>query len=69
MLAKTWLQNARSIMDKIEETQLENIQQALRSWLIRLKPIVGYIHLVAVMLRFQLKKCIPALADLWVFIR
>jgi uncharacterized phosphosugar-binding protein len=28
MLAKTWLQNARSIMDKIEETQLEKIQQA-----------------------------------------
>ncbi len=28
MLAKTWLQNARSIMDKIEDTQLENIQQA-----------------------------------------
>src|SRR5947207_13233116 len=28
MLAKTWLQNARSIMDKIEETQLGNIQKA-----------------------------------------
>src|ERR1043165_7642027 len=28
MLAKTWLQQARSIMDKIEETQLENIQKA-----------------------------------------
>ena len=28
MLAKTWLQNARSIMDKIEETQMERIQQA-----------------------------------------
>ena len=28
MLAKTWLQNARSIMDKIEETQLDNIQKA-----------------------------------------
>src|SRR5678815_1606231 len=28
MLAKTWLQNARSIMDKIEDTQLEKIQQA-----------------------------------------
>src|SRR5580765_3790519 len=28
MLAKTWLQNARSIMDKIENTQLENIQRA-----------------------------------------
>ena len=28
MLAKTWLQNARSIMDKIEETQMEKIQQA-----------------------------------------
>src|SRR5215217_3600547 len=28
MLAKIWLQNARSIMDKIEDTQLENIQQA-----------------------------------------
>jgi len=28
MLAKTWLQNARSIMDKIENTQLENIQNA-----------------------------------------
>src|SRR6188508_2969532 len=27
MLAKTWLQNARSIMDKIEETQMEKIQQ------------------------------------------
>ena len=24
MLAKKWLENARSIMDKIEETQLEN---------------------------------------------
>src|SRR6185369_16204808 len=28
MLAKTWLKNARSIMDKIEETQMEKIQQA-----------------------------------------
>ena len=28
MLAKTWLQNARSIMDNIEETQMEKIQQA-----------------------------------------
>ncbi len=28
MLAKQWLQNARSIMDKIEDTQMENIQQA-----------------------------------------
>ena len=28
MLAKTWLQNARSVMDKIEETQMEKIQQA-----------------------------------------
>ncbi len=28
MLAKKWLENARSIMDKIEETQLENIAKA-----------------------------------------
>jgi uncharacterized phosphosugar-binding protein len=28
MLAKTWLQNARSIMDKIENTQMENIHRA-----------------------------------------
>lgn len=28
MLAKTWLQNARSVMDKIEGTQMENIQSA-----------------------------------------
>src|SRR6185503_7170282 len=28
MLAKQWLQNARSIMDRIEETQMENIQKA-----------------------------------------
>ena len=28
MLAKIWLQNARSIMDKIENTQMENIQEA-----------------------------------------
>ena len=28
MLAETWLQNARSIIDKIENTQLENIQRA-----------------------------------------
>ncbi len=28
MLAKNWLENARSIMDKIEETQLENITKA-----------------------------------------
>ena len=28
MLAKTWLQNARNIMDKIEGTQLDNIGQA-----------------------------------------
>jgi uncharacterized phosphosugar-binding protein len=28
MLAKMWLQNARSIMDKIEETQMENIVKA-----------------------------------------
>lgn len=28
MLAKTWLQNARSIMDKIEDTQSDKIQQA-----------------------------------------
>jgi len=28
MLAKKWLKNARSIMDKIEETQLENIKKA-----------------------------------------
>ncbi len=28
MLAKKWLENARSIMDKIEETQLENITNA-----------------------------------------
>jgi len=28
MLAKKWLENARDIMDKIEETQLENIQKA-----------------------------------------
>ena len=28
MLAKLWLQEARSIMDKIETTQLENIQLA-----------------------------------------
>ena len=27
MLAKTWLQNARSIMDKIENTQMENIHR------------------------------------------
>lgn len=30
MLAKKWLKNARSIMDKIEETQLENITKAAR---------------------------------------
>lgn len=30
MLAKKWLNNARSIMDKIEETQLENITKAAR---------------------------------------
>jgi uncharacterized phosphosugar-binding protein len=28
MVAKTWLQNARSIMDKIEGTQMDKIQQA-----------------------------------------
>ena len=28
MLAKTWLQNARNIMDKIEATQMEKIQEA-----------------------------------------
>jgi uncharacterized phosphosugar-binding protein len=28
MLAKQWLQNARSIMDRIEETQMANIKQA-----------------------------------------
>lgn len=28
MLAKTWLQNAKNIMDKIEATQMENIQKA-----------------------------------------
>jgi uncharacterized phosphosugar-binding protein len=28
MLAKKWLENARSVMDKIEETQLENITKA-----------------------------------------
>lgn len=28
MLAKQWLQNARNVMDKIEETQLENIKKA-----------------------------------------
>ena len=28
MLAKKWLENARRIMDKIEETQLENITKA-----------------------------------------
>ena len=28
ILAKQWLQNARSIMDRIEETQMENIQKA-----------------------------------------
>jgi uncharacterized phosphosugar-binding protein len=28
MLAKKWLENARSIMDKIEETQLENITKS-----------------------------------------
>src|SRR4030095_15759490 len=28
MLAKTWLQNARSIMENIEDTQMENIQKA-----------------------------------------
>jgi uncharacterized phosphosugar-binding protein len=28
MLAKKWLENARNIMDKIEETQLENIRKA-----------------------------------------
>jgi len=28
MLAKIWLENARNIMDKIENTQLENIKQA-----------------------------------------
>ena len=28
MLAKKWLENARNIMDKIEETQLENITKA-----------------------------------------
>jgi len=28
MLAKTWLQNARSIMDNIENTQTDNIQKA-----------------------------------------
>ncbi len=28
MLAKKWMENARSIMDKIEETQLENISKA-----------------------------------------
>jgi uncharacterized phosphosugar-binding protein len=30
MLAKKWLNNARSIMDKIEETQLESITKAAR---------------------------------------
>ena len=30
MLAKKWLNNARNIMDKIEETQLENIAKAAR---------------------------------------
>ncbi len=28
MLAKQWLKNARDIMNRIEETQMENIQQA-----------------------------------------
>src|ERR1700754_3205737 len=28
MLAKTWLQNARDVMDNIENTQLGNIQKA-----------------------------------------
>ena len=28
MLAKQWLQNTRNVMDKIEETQLENIKKA-----------------------------------------
>ncbi len=30
MLAKDWLNNARSVMDRIEETQLENIKSAAR---------------------------------------
>lgn len=28
MLAKQWLSNARTIMNSIEETQMENIQKA-----------------------------------------
>ena len=30
MLAKTWLQNVRGVMDKIEQTQMENIQEAAK---------------------------------------
>jgi uncharacterized phosphosugar-binding protein len=30
MLAKIWLENARSVMDKIENTQMENIQAAAK---------------------------------------
>ena len=30
MLAKQWLDNARGVMDKIEQTQIENIQKAAR---------------------------------------
>jgi len=30
MLAKIWLENARSVMDKIENTQMENIQSAAK---------------------------------------
>ena len=28
MLAKQWLQNARDVMSRIEDTQMENIQKA-----------------------------------------
>lgn len=28
MLAKEWLKNARDVMSKIEDTQMENIQKA-----------------------------------------
>lgn len=30
MLAKTWLQNVRGVMDQIEQTQMEKIQEAAK---------------------------------------
>ena len=69
MLAKTWLQQARSVMDKIEETQLGNIQKAATIMADTIEA-GRWVHTFGcVMLPFLLRKCTRVLVVLLGFTR